>query len=357
MIDNEINKCIDLSFGDALSISKHIWYEKYQWLPKNFDMSMLEIDDYTTENENVLGFIRVGKCGYTKMYFLKCDKCSENSSLHGLGVFANNRSNIQKGIISCDCSKTSKLTKYQYILKILEKCKELKYEFIGFGDDWECTKSKGLVHLILSCTRHGIWKTTTVDNLLFHSKGCKLCGNERISSNMLVDDEYHIKEIQDTKRFHPDAKFWRSSRLNSYGYQNYWFYQCPVCNTVSESQIGNLKEGKVSCLCNGNIQQQCYINLVLDNDTPIALKYGQATEYSRRVKSQNKKSIYDVENCGVWEFESVLCCKSAEAECKRTFNPVLEYREMNDGYTETTSTMNIEKIIDIFESWGGVRIK
>lgn len=358
MIDDEIIKSINLSLsGDALSISHTIWEEKYKWLPEDFSLDDLEQDSYSTENEHIYGFVRTGKGGYTKMYFYRCDTCNKDCSMHGLGVFASPKSNLVKGIIACDCSVTSKLTKYQYIIKIQSKCMELGYKFLGFRDDWNAIKSKGLVHLNLSCEVHGEWNTTTIDNLLFHDKGCRKCGQQRISAARIIDDGYHINAFMETSKFHKEGKFWRSSRLNSSGYKNFWFYECPVCKIAVESQLGNLKEGKLPCLCNGNIQQQCYINLVLDNEIPIAVKYGIANNYITREKSQNRHSIFDIHNSGVWEFETVYLCKAAEAECKRTFNPVLNSREMDDGHTETTSPLYIEKIIEIYESWGGVRIK
>ncbi|MED6699421.1 hypothetical protein VWH97_06775 [Escherichia coli O157] len=358
MIDNAIIQSVNLFLSsDALSISNTIWKEKYKWLPENFSFDMLETDSYSENNNNIHGFVRTGKNGYTKMYFHSCDVCKQDSSLHGLGIFASVRSNLEKGIVACDCSITSKLTKYQYIAKIYKKCLELGYEFIGFNEDWESTQPKGLIHLKLSCNIHGLWNTTTIDNLLFHSKGCKECGRRKISQARTIGDEFHINEFFKTGKFSKGSKFWRSDRLNTYGYKNYWFYECSVCHMVVESQIGNLKDGKVPCLCNGNIQQQCYINLVLDNNIPIALKYGIANNFTTREKSQNKHSIYDIVNSGVWEFETVSLCKSAEAECKRIFSPVLEAREMKDGYTETTSPLDIDKIIEIYENWGGVRIK
>ncbi len=285
------------------------------------------------------------------MYVNKILKC------HGTGIFASMKSNISKGKIGCDCSNSSKKTKYQYTMKVYEKCNQLGYTFLGFYDSWDSVRQKGLVHLKMHCKKHGYWNTTSIDNLLFHDKACNDCGNERIGQSRLFDDNIHINDFLSTGKYHPCTKFWRSKRLNNHGHPIFWFYKCPVCGDVCECQQGNLKSGKVSCSCNGNNQQQCYINLVLDSGVPIALKYGIANNYTTREKSQNKHSIYDVNNCGVWEFESVTLCKSAEAECKRTFSHVLDAREMKDGYTETTSPLDIDKIIEIYENWGGVRIK
>lgn len=60
--------------------------------------------------------------------------------------------------------------------------------------------------------------------------------------------------------FTEDYKFWKSDRVNSYGWKPYWFYTCPycsndeyvqagVCNGVFESLSGSLKRGNKACRC------------------------------------------------------------------------------------------------------------
>ena len=106
----------------------------------------------------------------------------------------------------------------------------------------------------------------------------------------------------------------------------------------------------------GHSQQYAYIHYILDSNLPVAVKYGIETYIGRRVKQQNKKSIFDVQPMCVYFFESVRACKDAEKECKTLFgNGVLTKKEMTDGYSETTSIGNIDKIISIYEKWGGVK--
>ncbi|MED6536177.1 hypothetical protein VWJ25_05915, partial [Escherichia coli O157] len=106
----------------------------------------------------------------------------------------------------------------------------------------------------------------------------------------------------------------------------------------------------------GYSQQYAYVNIISDNDLPIALKYGIEKQKGKRVKQQNKKSLFKVKLICVYSFPTVINCKEAEKECKRLFgNGILSKKEMPDGYTETTTITNLEKILSIYEKWGGVK--
>ena len=106
----------------------------------------------------------------------------------------------------------------------------------------------------------------------------------------------------------------------------------------------------------GKSQQYAYINSILDNNLLVALKYGIEKQKGKRVNQQNKKSLFTVESLCVYCFPTVEQCKDAERECKKLFgNGFLTKEEMPDGYTETTTIANLEKIISIYEKWGGVK--
>lgn len=118
----------------------------------------------------------------------------------------------------------------------------------------------------------------------------------------------------------------------------------------------NFLKGRGCPSCSGKNQRECYINIIKDGELPIALKFGIAKNSATRVGSQNKKSAYIVENYAVWYFTDVFSCKDAERVCKQTLLcGILSKLEMPDGHSETTSVLNLEKIIQIYESKGGVR--
>ena len=85
---------------------------------------------------------------------------------------------------------------------------------------------------------------------------------------------------------------------------------------------------------------------------------GIANKSEVRLLNQNSCCIYEVENFGVWEFETKKSCLAAERECKQTLEcGVLTKEEMPDGFTESTWAFNLDKIISIYEKHGGKRIK
>jgi hypothetical protein len=137
------------------------------------------------------------------------------------------------------------------------------------------------------------------------------------------------------------SKFTRSCR----SHKN---YTCAVVDYMSSSS---------GCpLCANHAQQECYINFIKDNDSTIALKFGIAKDSKVRVKQHNSKSIFSIEQHGIWSFPDVNSCKAAEKFIKQNLKcKLLTKQEMPDGYTETTSVENLEAIIKIYEDFGGVR--
>lgn len=99
-------------------------------------------------------------------------------------------------------------------------------------------------------------------------------------------------------------------------------------------------------------------------DIPGFEGYYQASNMGRvkslaleRAKQQNTRSVFDIVNYGVWKYEDVISCRSAERECLKTLpTGVVSKRDMSDGYTETTTVAHLEQVIHIFEKNGGVRV-
>ena len=120
-----------------------------------------------------------------------------------------------------------------------------------------------------------------------------------------------------------------------------------------------LQDGCRPCACSGHRPQECYVNLLIDNNNmALAIKFGLTVNSESRVKRQDSKSIYAVKQHSIHSFPDVASCKKAERECKQTLEcGVLTKEEMPDGFTETTWAFNLDKIISIYEKHGGKRIK
>lgn len=125
---------------------------------------------------------------------------------------------------------------------------------------------------------------------------------------------------------------------------------------ISVASLINKHQGCPRCA--GKNQKKAYIHMVMDGDSFVALKFGIANNPKQRLSEQNRRNIFQCDVLGVWEFPEVGYCKNAELECKQTLKTgVLSAREMKDGWTETVSVLDLEKIIAIYEKHGGKRIK
>lgn len=104
-------------------------------------------------------------------------------------------------------------------------------------------------------------------------------------------------------------------------------------------------------------QKEAYINLIIDA-IPVAVKFGVAVNSLARAKHQNSKSIYEIQHHARYRFTDVYSCKKAERECLQELEcSVVSKEDMPDGYTETTWLYNLDKIIEIYERNGGIKIE
>lgn len=118
----------------------------------------------------------------------------------------------------------------------------------------------------------------------------------------------------------------------------------------------NLKAGYRCRFCSGHNHNVAYINTIIGTDF---VKYGITTNhrFDLRIKEANRNNKLEAFKLGWWLFEDPKDCINAENECKALFAPVVSKFEMPDGYTETTWSYNTDKIIEIYERNGGVRIE
>ena len=131
-------------------------------------------------------------------------------------------------------------------------------------------------------------------------------------------------------------------------------YSCPE-HGLQKMAFKNLLTGRGCPECANKTQQQCYINRVFDmNGKPYALKFGIANDSEQRVKGQNSKNQFTMEQERVYFFPTVEACKNAEKHCKKVLEcGIVSKEKMKDGWTETTYLLNFTKIVEIYESFGG----
>lgn len=285
-------------------------------------------------------------------YVVKCTVCSLDAELYGDGVFKTLKRSLVNLQVPCGCSSRPKWSKYQFSVLAKRKAAEKGLSFRGFTGEWTGSSTK----VSLSCPEHGEWCTMKLSALINTKSGCPACYVEGAGQHCLKPDKVMIESFLISGAFDKDTKFWRSERRASNRVKMYWFVHCPRCNVIAEGTSGSLQNGCRPCACSTQQQQECYINWVADDhNNAIALKFGIATNSRRRVREQNSSSSYEIRNYQVYTFPDVASCKKAERECKKEFEcGIIPKQDMPDGYTETTSVLNLSLIKKIYERNGGV---
>lgn len=293
-----------------------------------------------------------GRNWSNKLYILKCSKCSDDNDLFGEGYFRSMKGDLLRLKVPCGCSKSTNWSREQYTTLCTRKAKELGYTFLGFEGEWRSKSTR----IKMLCDKHGEWNSCIINRLISRGRGCPGCKADLTSERLTKPDDVMIASFLASGAFHPDTEFWRSERITKAGYKSHWYVSCPECGEIGESFSGDLQQGSRSCGCSDQRQREAYINWILDNSKLIAIKFGIASNTMRRVKNQNRNSIYQVLNAYKYTFADVISCKAAERECKSTLAcGVINKQEMADGHTETTSVQNLSKIEEIYKKHGGVK--
>lgn len=136
------------------------------------------------------------------------------------------------------------------------------------------------------------------------------------------------------------------------------FLSCKKHGTFQSSDQNFLLKNLGCPSCKGQNQNEGYINSVLGGKGVIALKFGIAKNSEFRLKGQNRRNKFKMRTRSRFIFPNVRSCKEAERACLQELEcGILTAKELKDGWTETTSIQNLDKIIEIYERFGGVRVK
>jgi len=286
--------------------------------------------------------------GGHKHYIVKCSKCQSDPELFGEGYFSHYKGDLKRGYLSCGCMKSPRWSLSQYKILCNRYAHRIGYTFLGFVGEWKgaCTRVR------MFCEKHGEWSSGIITTLINGGKsGCPMCRIDLITK----PDEVMIASFHKSKAFHPDTKFWRSERSDRQGRRRYWHVYCPECGESGEGYSGDLQKGSRPCACNRQRQKEAYIHWIVDDyDNTVAIKFGISRDSKKRRRQQGYKTTYEVRQYVVYTFQDVASCKKAERECLQQLEcGVILKRDLPDGYTETTWTYNLEKIIEIYKQNGG----
>jgi len=304
---------------------------------------------YGTDNQlEILGWHRKTRLKEgEKVYVTRCLKCAEDPELFGEAYFECTRGDLKRLSLPCGCGKSPRWTEAQYKILCERKCNEIDINFLGWVGEFTNNSTKCL----LECKEHGVWRETTIGRLLYSLKMCFKCSVAKLKVNKFENkpDSEMIANFISTGSFPDGTTFKRSVEPQK------WVVYCPVCKEENTAFLANVYKGRLPCSCSKN-PKIAYINLILDNEHPLALKFGITNNLKSRLYLQNKNSVYKIDNIGYWTFTESKYCKSAERQCLESLEcGILTKAEMADGFTETTSIYNLDKIISIYETSGGLK--
>lgn len=163
--------------------------------------------------------------------------------------------------------------------------------------------------------------------------------------------EYRLSRLCEDKGY--TFNKWKGK---AWGSKAKFVYTCPIHGDQT-TIASHLVRGCGCASCAGNNQQQCYINVVKDGTVPTAFKFGIARDSALRLRKQNRCNNFKMLPLALYEFPTTEDCKNAEKECKQTLKcRVVSKQDMPDGYTETVALTDYDKVVSIYERFGGVRL-
>ena len=205
---------------------------------------------YQTEKGNVLTAVEYYTKNQKGRYVLTCSICSIDTEVFPKGSIETSSDSVKNHSCVCGCGTTYRWDERQYRIRIVRRCKELNYEFLGFVGKYENYKTKLKLY---NPSTSNFWDSTSIQTFLLNNVKDPLLGLENSIQACSKPDEYFIKNFISTGRFLEGTVF---SKIEA----GRWSYICPkcsfddfvqggVCTGVFESSQGHLSNGKLSCRC------------------------------------------------------------------------------------------------------------
>lgn len=304
-----------------------------------------------------IGSVLETEKGSKTKFIFHCNECAKDPELFGDSLFWTRKSDFQRGQLFCGCGKKAIWTLEQATVKSIRAATEAGHVFHSIISPY----SGGQSRCNLSCPKCNHTWTSKLSNLWSLKRGCPSCRSIKGLSAAIEawrkPDDVIIKSFMETGSYHPDTIFVKIERKAKNSRNNYWSIFCPVCEKTAECQQGHLQKGNTPCGCSLMHQKETYINFVKDDNEVIAIKFGISKDSRKRLVTHNYNTPYEIEMFGIFKYEESFDCKAAERACKEELVcGVIEKEMFVGGWTETTYPYNLDRVISIFESYGGIRV-
>lgn len=290
-------------------------------------------------------------------YVFRCNVCLFDVELFGESLFYTDKQKYLKGGLFCGCAGKVIWTEQQAAIKSQRAAKNAGHTFCGIIQPYIGSSSR----CNLSCTKCNHTWSLELSMLWNAERGCIKCrdvkGMAAARKFNIKPDRIMIQSFMDSGVFGDTTEFKRISRTTKKGQCVYWEVKCANCGDTYESQQGHLQKGKVGCSCAFHRQKEAYINLMYDDQIPVAMKFGISKNSNNRIIQHNYNSQYRHELFAIYKYETVADCKAAERKCKDIIPRGLPEMDTSEsGWSEICYTIYLDQVMNIFSTMGGVRV-
>jgi len=269
---------------------------------------------------------------------LKCNICGYTWNTTSYDKFVSRKSYCPQ------CNNKKHLKKEEIEKKILKRCEELNYTFLGFKDVSPTTLSK----IILKCNNcNKIWETTTVSNFLKKDRNSHKCGRNNPSS---MPSNYKDKKIvlAEIKKILDKTSLEFISFKDEYeGLKKCVInVRCKICGKETTILYNTLKQNKFvnckNCQYNGKISNNDAINNILNKCKLLNYTFLGFNNDDNYYSGKNTKLILQCNKCGrIWKstsytnfINSVIKCTSCNNSWKMEKEIKMLLDENNIEYEE-----------------------
>lgn len=291
------------------------------------------------------------------LFVFHCSICAKDEELFGNALFWTRKADYVRGQTFCGCGKKVIWTLEQATIKSERAAKEAGSVFKGIILPYKGGESR--CNLYCNTCQHS-W-TSKLSNLWALKRGCPSCRNLKFTKAgteaAIRADEDVIRDFMNSGFYHVNTKFVKTNRKAKNNGNNYWKLYCPLCDSTFEAQQGHILKGNVRCDCSPLNCKETYIIFLKDGEDIVGLKFGISKDSYKRLITHQYHTRYETEMFAIFKYKDSYSCKSAERECINSLVcGIIDKELFNPGWTETTYTYNLDRIISIFKQYGGVRI-
>lgn len=197
----------------------------------------------------------------------------------------------------------------------------------------------------INCKKHGCFFPTMYAHIS-RGSGCPVCAGEKLSDEFSFGYSHWVARLSEV---HPSYTF-REHIDGSNTSKDKIDVKCPSHGWWVTS-IDSLKTSGCPA-CKGHSQRYFYINSV----DGLFIKYGIAKDPDSRLKAQNTKNKLHSKRIMLFRFDDYSTCRQTESQVKNKIKPVSNRHDLVDGWSETASFYELDLIIELVKSNGGVRV-